>query len=336
MIRHLMPWQATKPGDVTILRARDRRLTKLITADAIHPYDDASLFYVDAVRLDTIEDFELLLGELAPRADTAIVRCRLKVPVDPYTEIRCRIHDHPGQPALFEEVARDWVMVDVEPKAAPPWIDPVDPLLVGGHLRRLLPGPFRTARAIAQLSSGAGVKQGLRCHLWFKLDRPLTGADLKRLLTGVDGLDPATLRPRQLHFVGDPIFKDRDDPCGERIAILPGLPEVEVGHVPEPVVRQAFTPGRAFAPVGVAGAGGAERHAQNYLLRLAAKPPGQRHPEIVKAARHLLGLARDGLLDPIWVGSRIKGVASRWGDVAEVDRILEWAWSAVQQKEPGK
>jgi hypothetical protein len=69
---------------------------------------------------------------------------------------------------------------------------------------------------------------------------------------------------------------------------------------------------------------------------LAAKPPGQRHPALIKAARHLLGLARAGLLDPIRVGAMIKGVASPWGDLSEVDRILAWAWSAVQQKEPGK
>ena len=47
--------------------------------------------------------------------------------------------------------------------------------------------PFQVARAVVQLSSGAGIKPGARAHLWFMLDRPLVNAKLVRLLGDVAG-----------------------------------------------------------------------------------------------------------------------------------------------------
>ena len=40
-------------------------------------------------------------------------------------------------------------MIDLEPAACP--VDPTDPKLVGGWLRRRLPKPFQMARAVVQL-----------------------------------------------------------------------------------------------------------------------------------------------------------------------------------------
>jgi hypothetical protein len=309
-------------------------------ADRDHRYDDAKWFVPDAVRIDGLDDLlELLLG-LAGRTDTCVIRGALKREFAHYPEVRRTLHDKTGSPGKFDEPARSWLMADVEPKATPAWVDPTDPVETGGHLRRQLPDPFRPARAIAQLSGGAGIKQGLRCHLWFMLDRPLIGTDLKRLLDGVDGLDPATLRPVQIHYTASPVFDGIDDPCTDRFAVLPGFAEVVVPALPDPAQRQALSPGRVFSPVGVgvgfAGVGSAERIAQARLRRLAAMPAGHRHNAIIRTAVYLLGIAKTGQLDPIRVGSMIKGVASPWGDLSEVDRILAWAWSAVQQKEPGK
>jgi hypothetical protein len=331
-----MPWLAHGPRDLTVLTAHGRRLAKLIKPDGIDPYDDAKWFRPDAVRIDVIEDLAELLHRQAFERSDCIIRAVPKRAFAHYPEVRRLLHDRPGAPATFEEVPRSWVMVDIEPAVAPPWIDPTDPVETGGYLRQQLPAPFRVARTIAQLSGGAGIKPGLRCHLWFLTDRPMTGAELKRLLDGTPGFDDATVRPVQIHYVAAPEFDGVDDPCGERIEILPGLAEVAVGHVPDPVVRQAFTPGRAFAPVGVAGVGSAERRAQARLRRLAATQPGQRHPELIKAAYHLLGLAKAGLLDPIRVAAMIKGVCAPWGDLSEVDRALSWAWTALSTKEPGK
>ena len=44
MIRWRMPWKATGPRDITILRAPGRRLTKLITEAGVVGYDRVTAF----------------------------------------------------------------------------------------------------------------------------------------------------------------------------------------------------------------------------------------------------------------------------------------------------
>ena len=241
MIRHVVPHKATGPDCLTLLRAPGRRLTKLIAPDGIAGYEGAGRFKVEARRVDRVEDIAALLVDLSARPDTCIVRAALKVPVHPWVNVPCRIHDRPGQPALFAEVPRSWVMVDLEPAACP--VDPTDPELAGGWLRRRLPAPFQMARCVAQLSSSAGVKPGGRAHLWFVTDRALVNAELDRLLAGVVGLDASTLRPRQIHYIADPVFDGVDDPCHERIAVLPGYAEVAVPELAPERPRAAFAPG---------------------------------------------------------------------------------------------
>jgi hypothetical protein len=330
VIRHVMPWLATRPGDVTLLSARGRRLTKLITPERILEYDGAALFHVDARRLEGLEDVAELLAELAGMSSSCAVRAALKAPVGTFSEVRCRIHDRDGQPALFGEVPRQWVMVDLEPTACP--VDPVDPILVGGWLRRRLPAPFQSARCAVQLSSSAGVKPGARAHCWFWLDRALVRAELERLLAGVEGLDASTLRSRQFHYTASPLFAGVDDPCHERIALLPGHAEVAVPDLSPPPPRQAFSIG-----VGGRGGGGAERYAAACLRRLALAPEGQRHRTCLTVSCRLLALAKGGEIDPIRVGAMIKGVMQGKGfdgrggrGLGEVDKILEWAWRTVQ------
>ena len=195
----------------------------------------------------------------------------------------------------------------------------------------------RTRAASSSWLEGAGIKRGARAHLWFLLDRPLTNADLDQLLGEVDGVDAATFRGIQVHYTAAPIFDGVDDPCIEgRIAVLAGLAEVRVPELaPEPA-RRAFTPG--FAPGAAASsyapperglwfkATRPKKYMVNQLTELAAAPAGARHPAIVRCAVRLFGLAHAGALDPVVVTGRIKKIAQPWGDLAEVDRILKWAW----------
>jgi hypothetical protein len=331
MIRALMPWKATGPGDLTLLTARGRRLTKRITPAGIEGYDNASLFWIDARRLECVEDIPELLIDLAGKPNTCVIRAALKEPIGPHVEIRCWIHDRDGVPARFAEVPRAWVMVDLEPTACP--VDPTDPVLVGGWLRRRLPPAFQVARCVVQLSSSAGIKPGARAHLWFKLDRPLGKAELDQLLAGVDGLDPSTFRPRQFHYTASPIFAGVDDPCFERIAVLAGYPAVAV-----PELAPA-RPRPAFVPIGFArsGAGGAERYAAACLRRLALAPEGRRHPTCIATACRLFAIAKAGQLNPVRVAAQIKAVMLGRGfdgrdgrDLAEVDSILAWAWRTAE------
>jgi hypothetical protein len=194
-------------------------------------------------------------------------------------------------------------------------------------VRRHLPPPFRVARCVSQLSSQAGIAPGLRCHLWFWLNRPLARADLVRWLKGVAGVDLQVFVPIQPHYTAAPIFDGVDDPCHERLAVLPGYAEVEVPPLPDPERPRA-----AFSPmVGDRHRhGGAEAYANACLRRLALAPEGRRHNTCVVVACRLLALSKAGLLDPVRIAGQIKGVMAGKGfELPEVDAILEWAWRQV-------
>jgi hypothetical protein len=330
-----MPWKADRPGDITILRAPGRRLTKLVTGDCIVDYDRATAFEPAAVRIDDVDDIADLLANLADQTDRCVIRGVLKPEFAGQRLVLRRSRDHPGVAARFAEAPRSWLMVDLEHVACPPGIDPTDPVLVGGVLRRHLPDPFKVARCVTQLSSQTGLEPGLRAHLWFVLDRPLARAELVRWLEPVRGVDLQVFSAVQCHYTAAPIFDDVDDPCHERLAVLPGYAEVAVPDLPDRPVRQAFIPGaatvRGFGPAG------AERYADACLRNLALAPEGRRHPTCVAISCRLLALAKAGLLDSVRVAAQIKGVMAGRGfdgrsgrDLSEIDSILAWAWAQVE------
>jgi hypothetical protein len=115
MITQIMPWKATGPGDVTILRARGRRLTKLITAAGVVDYEGAAAFEPDARRSGCVEDLAKLLEDFAPRSDSCFIRAALKPEFADRPKVLRRSRDRPGVEARFVEVPRVWAMVDRSP-----------------------------------------------------------------------------------------------------------------------------------------------------------------------------------------------------------------------------
>jgi hypothetical protein len=352
VIRFVMPWRATEPGDVTILTAPGRRLAKRITPTGIEDYDGALLFEPDARRLDGIDDLPDLLEELAARSDTCVIRALLKAEFAARPLVLRRIHDAPDRArpghtivAPFVAVPRSWAMIDIEPATCPPWIDPTDPVLVGGWLRRQLPEPFQMARCVAQLSGSAGIKPGLRAHLWFWLDRALDKPELDRWLKGAPGVDLQVFAAVQPHYCAQPTFAaGADDPCLDgRLSVLPGRDQVEVPDLPEPAragsLASLASPLAALPRHGAAPPR-AEAYALACLRSLALAPEGQRHRTCLAISCRLLALAKAGQLDPVTVAGRIKGVMRGRGfdgrsgrDLSEIDSILTWAWQTVEPEE---
>jgi hypothetical protein len=334
MIRRIIPWKATGPGDVTILRAEERRLTKLVTESGVVGYEGASSFEVEARRIDCVEDIAELLDELAPRSDSCVIRGVLKPEFAGRPKVMRRSRDRPGVAARFEEVPRSWAMVDLDSLPCPPGVDLTDPVLVGGALRRHLPRPLQVARCVAQLSSQAGLQSGLRAHLWFVLDRPLARADMKRWLGDVPGVDLQVYVPVQPHYTASPIFEDVDDPCTERLALLPGHAEVAVPDLPDKLIRAVFAPAKQRPYEALRRSSGfkatrAEAYMLACLRAVAEARVGDRHPTIVRVAARLFGMAKSGALDPSDVAGRIKGAVALSTfdrDPDEIDEALRWAW----------
>ena len=131
--------------------------------------------------------------------------------------------------------------------------------------------------------------------------------------------------PRQPHYVASRLFDGVDDPCRQRLALLPGYDVVEVPALPDP------TAAAGVAPTGIGIGGGLVRRAERYaaacLRRLAHAPEGHRHRTCVAVCCRLIALAKAGLLDPVRVAAQIKGVMLGLGfdgrhgrDLGEIDQ----------------
>ena len=231
----------------------------------------------------------------------------------------------------------------------PDGVDPVDLDAVAALAIEHLPDPFRRASCWAQLTSGAGIKPGGRVRLFYVLDRPTSGADLKRWLGDVPGLDGSTLNEVTPNYVAAPIFDGMADPVPVRSKLIAGEVDAVVVRIPPPPARPPRqAAGSAPLPSSAGGVhakacmaackGGsarAEDFAEGCLRRLALAPEGRRHGTCVAVSCRLLALAKAGLLDPVRVAGQIKGVMVGKGltatgrDLTEIDRILEWAWQTV-------
>ena len=345
MIRHIMPWQATGAGDVTILTAPGRRLCKLIRPDEIVEYDGAMLFEPDAYRLDGFDDIPRLLEDLAPRSDTCVIRGLLKPEFATRPQVLRRIHDAPSpRPghvirAPFMAAARRWLMIDFELPDCPPWVDPTDALLVGGYLRQQLPEPFRCARCVVQLSNSAGFKPGLRCHLWFWLDTALDKPELDRLLGHVEGVDRSVFGAVQMHYTAAPIFEDVDDPVPERLVVLPGYAEVQIGEIPEPARPGGFTRRRG-APLRRPGArsAGSRRPGPRPTWPGASKRSSARRPATgirpSSASRPACSAWRRPATSTRATSRRASAAPSTsarsTATTHEIDTALHWAWEHAE------
>ena len=118
--------------------------------------------------------------------------------------------------------SRQWAMLDFDKIPLPPGEDlfcaPVD--AVEWVIYEHLPPAFHDVDFFYQLSSSCGLNGSdtISAHIWFWLDRPVTGGDLADYLAVHGrGVDPAVLRNDvQPHFCAAPRFINASDPLPRR------------------------------------------------------------------------------------------------------------------------
>ncbi|MBT4907261.1 MAG: hypothetical protein HON62_10295 [Rhodospirillaceae bacterium] len=130
-----------------------------------------------------------------------------------------------------------WAMIDLDSVPLPKNYD----LSTDGEaatlwaVRKYLPECFHGATFFWELSGNAGVKPGLRVHIWVWLDRPVKGGDLAAWLKLEKApIDPSVLsNDIQPNYCNPPRFKGGADPIKTRTGIFRGasesvaLPEIE-------------------------------------------------------------------------------------------------------------
>jgi hypothetical protein len=213
---------------ITILRARARRLAKLICADGtIVDWDKARTFDLIEIAVADIDALDRLLRRLEGRRDCCVVRGAIADPNRVKAVRRLLRRDGADAPTL-REIPRCWLALDFDMPSRPDWIDPTDLFSCARFAIETLPKEFRYARFIVQATGGHGIKPGIRIRLWCWLSRPTIGAELKYWLRRVP-VDPSIFGAAHIIYTAAPQIQcGAFDPSPVRLEVVPGNDEVIV------------------------------------------------------------------------------------------------------------
>jgi hypothetical protein len=315
-------------GDtITIVRARHRRLAKLIRANGeIVGYDAARTIDLDAVAIDDLAALGRLLTRLLRRPDCAVVRGAITDPARTYGVRRLLYPDlETGDMATLRDEPRQWLALDIDRLPRPDGVEAGDLLECARIAIAALPAAFRSARCIVQATASHGIAPGVRLRLWHWLSRPTSGAELRRWLRRAP-VDHSVFSAAQPIYTAAPVFPDgARDPLPERIAALPGV--IEAVTVPR---APALMPPRKPTAAALGEISRTRRYGFAALVsataRVARAAAGTRHATLLAEARGLGRLVESGALTPRDVTVALCGAAGMAGlDDREAAAILSWA-----------
>jgi hypothetical protein len=313
---------------ITVVRARHRRLAKLIHPDGrVDGYDLARTCDLITRPAADLTALARLLRALQHRADCAVVRGEVITPAAA-TGVRRLLYPDPatGDAPTLREAARSWLALDLDGLEARAGIDLHDIPACGRVALAALPAAFRGAATIVQASASHTIKPGLRLRLWCWLDRPTGGAELARWLRAAP-VDLSVFRPVQPIYTAAPIFTGGGaDPLPSRIAVLDGAACVPVPSA----TALAPPPPRAPAAILRVGDGRGARYAFAALTNAAARvrtaAESTRHFTIVSEARQLARFIAAGLLTEGAVCRVLEDSAVAAGKPSgEAGDVLRWA-----------
>ena len=132
-----------------------------------------------------------------------------------------RIEAGVGVEAPFTAKARRWLALDLDSLPAPEGIDAADVHASARFALLTLPRELARASCVVQLTSGAGLKPGIRCRLWYWLDRPVSDREAKQWLRGCP-VDLSLYDPVHPHYTAAPLFVGVTDPIPERSRLITG------------------------------------------------------------------------------------------------------------------
>ncbi len=313
-------------GDnITILRARNRRLAKLVCANAkIEGYDSARTFDMMARQVADLTALADLLRKLLPCRNVAVVRGDILDSAHAHGVRRLLYADRQtGEVATLRDVPRRWLALDMEDIARPVDVPASDLAACGRLALARLPSVFSEAACIVQASGSHGFKPDLRLRLWFWCNRPMLGAELKRWLRDTPA-DPAVFGAAQLIFTAAPVLADGvADPIPARLLLLPGEPAVMV-----PTAEALAPPPRREGPPPQVHAAHVHHYARAALVKAADRimHASKRHPTIISECRGLARLVSAGLLPESDLRAVVLKAAEAAGkdDEDEIMKCIAW------------
>jgi hypothetical protein len=185
-----------------------------------------SSFLHEAQRVSDIDSLYEAVQRLSRDPRAFVIRGQLKTGVDKSAPVYRRCQDHHGETAHFEEVSRQWLMLDFD-KVPVGEVDLFDDpeSAVEKVIYTHLPAMCRDVSCIWQLSSGAGTADPdgvLSLHIWFWLDRPMSNSELTLFYANhAPSVDLSLFRTVQPHYVAKPIFiAPAVDPLPRRVGLM--------------------------------------------------------------------------------------------------------------------
>lgn len=198
-----------------------------------HRQDDygfARTYQAKVVEVNSFDDLCELLDILKDEPHRCVIR-GMPIPGRDLNNILRRKNAKGDEPASFRETPHSWVMLDVDLKDAELKASYGTPegcrSAVNTALSKL-PLECRVAGCWWQLSSSAGFKPGIRCHIWYWLDRAVGEQELTRWgeyaneQAGKLVVDVAVFRTVQPNYTANPILDNVVDPVIQRTGRFDG------------------------------------------------------------------------------------------------------------------
>ena len=238
-----------QPDTATILTTKGPLATKTVTwspelkSPQIIGYGKAARFRAESRLLGDVNDVFDLLTALQGMRFSFLIRGE-PIAGTNTADMPRRLHARADQPATIQAAPRRLIPLDIDSLTCPAHIDPLHDIdAVVGHVIGHLPEEFQGVSCVWTLTSGHGIKPGIRCRLWFMGDRPLEDWELKTWLAD-SPVDHSIFAPAQPIYTAAPIFIGIPDPVPTRV----GLFRRERGVVVAPVIVKPVKTSRVAAP----------------------------------------------------------------------------------------
>ena len=206
-------------------------LTKVFRKDGVQQYSNAKMMSPSVIEVEGIADVYNALVSLQSASRQCVIRGALRPDLTAVASEKFNGKTfYPRTRAVYDDPARHWIMLDADgfECSTDPNDDPV--AACREFVEATLPEEFHYASFVWQLSSSAGMKPGLRAHVWFWLDNPANSAQLREWHR-VNGLqfDASIFKSVQPHYTAAPLFDGIEDPCPQRIGIDYGIDDKVYG-----------------------------------------------------------------------------------------------------------
>ncbi|MFA0117069.1 hypothetical protein AB4392_05235 [Vibrio breoganii] len=212
---------------LTVLKATKPAvpLTKVFSQEGSKAFPNAYIFNAKQFTIDSLTELYTAIHQLQSQPNTCIIRGCLKGNRTQAKDITRILKDKPERKAEFQDSDSKLLHLDIDGYDSPKgmkkeqWAE---------YCINMLPVCFRDVSYIYQYSCSAGIKPGIRLHLWFYLTLPATYSELKRWRSHLSDqqqllVDDAVFRPVQVNYIQNPIFEnDFCDPLKgvERLGLI--------------------------------------------------------------------------------------------------------------------